>query len=197
MFIFLDCVQFPRRGWVHRNQLLSQQGEKAWLTLPLQKGDRNTTMIKDLCFLDDAQDTLLKQLDSFPALRTMKADQPELFSLISDLGDDATEYLIKTAIYTARKLGINKPFIRSSTLNVSRDLKAQDRIIAIAKAVDATEYINLAGGVDLYDPSAFSKNGLNLHFLPQYEGSYLSMLERLIHEQPEQVSEEIMNGISL
>ena len=37
-----DCVQFPRRGWVHRNRLPGRNGETQWLTLPLQKATTGT-----------------------------------------------------------------------------------------------------------------------------------------------------------
>ena len=34
LFVIYDCVQFPRRGWVHRNQLPGANGQPNWLTLP-------------------------------------------------------------------------------------------------------------------------------------------------------------------
>ena len=37
LFVVFDCVQFPRRGWVHRNRLPDAQGRARWLTLPLSK----------------------------------------------------------------------------------------------------------------------------------------------------------------
>ena len=45
----LNDVQFPRRGWVHRNRVTNNNGELDWLTLPIQKCERNT-LIKDLEF---------------------------------------------------------------------------------------------------------------------------------------------------
>ena len=36
LFVVYDCVQFPRRGWVHRNQLPDAAGKLDWLTLPLE-----------------------------------------------------------------------------------------------------------------------------------------------------------------
>lgn len=38
LFVVFDCVQFPRRGWVHRYK--DEKGD--WVTLPLQKAPRNT-----------------------------------------------------------------------------------------------------------------------------------------------------------
>ena len=37
LFVIYDCVQFPRRGWVHRNRLLDRSGKLRWLTLPLDR----------------------------------------------------------------------------------------------------------------------------------------------------------------
>lgn len=190
-FIVLDCVQFPRRGWVHRNQLSNDVGEKAWLTLPLLKGERDTTRILDLRFPVDARDTLIRQFPRFPALRSLEKDHPELFEQVCCVGEDVTEYLIGTLKHATAQLGIDRPYIRSSSLGIPQHLKAQDRILAIAKAVGATEYVNLPGGVDLYDAAEFAKAGIRLHFLPPYNGAYVSMLERLIFESPDRVREEI------
>ncbi len=190
-FVFLDCVQFPRRGWVHRNQLSNDAGEKTWLTLPLLKGERDTTRIMDLRFPPDARDILVRQFSRFPATRFLERDDPELFAHICDVGEDVTEYLIRTLKRATEQLGIDRPSIRSSSLAIPPHLKAKDRILAIAKAVGATEYVNLPGGVDLYDPAEFAGEGLRLRFLPPYNGSYVSMLERLIREDSDRVREEI------
>jgi len=191
LFVFLDCVQFPRRGWVHRNQLLNDVGEKAWLTLPLLKGERDTTRIQDLRFPPDAHDILIRQFSRFPVLRSLEREHPELFEQVCDVGEDVTEYLIRTLTRATAQLGIDRPHIRSSSLGIPPHLKAQDRILAIARAVGASDYLNLPGGVDLYDRAEFAREGLHLHFLPPYNGSYVSMLERLIREEPDLVRKEI------
>ena len=36
VFVAYDCVQFPRRGWVHRNRLPTATGMSDWLTLPVR-----------------------------------------------------------------------------------------------------------------------------------------------------------------
>jgi len=48
IFLFLDDVQFPRTGWVHRNKFHTINSGIEWITLPLEKGDRNSTKITDL-----------------------------------------------------------------------------------------------------------------------------------------------------
>ena len=37
-FVIYDCVQYQRRGWLHRNKLLNHKNKPQWLTLPLEKG---------------------------------------------------------------------------------------------------------------------------------------------------------------
>ena len=53
-FIILDTVQFPRRGWVHRN-CVHKDGKENWITLPIKKCPRDT-LIKDLKFRPDADE---------------------------------------------------------------------------------------------------------------------------------------------
>ena len=68
IFVALDCVQFPRRGWVHRNQLHDQTGQRNWISLPLLKSNRDTTRICDLKFNSDAKKLFLDQSRRFPCL---------------------------------------------------------------------------------------------------------------------------------
>ncbi len=52
LFVIYDCVQFPRRGWVHRNRLPDAKGERRWLTLPLAPAPYDAR-IQDLVFAQD------------------------------------------------------------------------------------------------------------------------------------------------
>src|SRR5215468_11415162 len=64
LFVIYDCVQFPRRGWVHRNPLVDEAGVERWLTLPLEKASREI-LIRDLRFVKDAAELLEQRLRSF------------------------------------------------------------------------------------------------------------------------------------
>src|SRR5437660_8507371 len=64
LFVLYDCVQFPRRGWVHRNRLLDASGKERWLTLPLEKAARDAR-IQDLRFAADAKSAFLDRLRPF------------------------------------------------------------------------------------------------------------------------------------
>src|SRR3954468_7197414 len=65
LFVVYDCVQFPRRGWVHRNKLVDRSGAARWLTLPLEKAPQEVA-IRDLRFPADAAERLAERLQQFP-----------------------------------------------------------------------------------------------------------------------------------
>src|SRR3954463_11111762 len=65
LFVIYDCVQFPRRGWVHRNQLPAAHGQASWLTLPLAKGPE-AWLIRGLAFSGEAEKLLAERLRPFP-----------------------------------------------------------------------------------------------------------------------------------
>lgn len=187
LFVSYDCVQFPRRGWVHRNQLTHVNGNKEWLTLPLAKADRDTTRIMDLAFAEDAQATWAERLKQFPAL----AEDTPWMQQVRILSGAPADYLFHGLKMVSRILGHECKFATSSDLKLAPEIRGEDRILAIAKHFGATEYINASGGTELYDAKRFKDEGITLKFLTAYDGNYTSMLERLQREDPAAVKAEI------
>src|SRR3954469_8726601 len=61
LFVIYDCVQFPRRGWVHRNKLADASGVERWLTLPIAKAPRDVR-IHELRFSHDAREAMAERM---------------------------------------------------------------------------------------------------------------------------------------
>lgn len=163
LFVIYNDVQFNRRWYTHRQKVSTRNGEKKWFTLPFKKSDRDTTRICDLEWQEG------KERDV----------SPEDF-VISVIG----------IICCALRIPFNK-VIKSYSLNIDPSIKGQDRIIAICKKLGATEYINSPGGRSLYDEEAFGYHGIKLTFLPDYNGSYENIIERILKENPEDIRKEI------
>lgn len=197
VFVVLDCVQFPRRGWVHRNRLNNANDEPQWLTLPLAKGDRDTTRICDLQFAANARQMMLEQFPRFSCLKDLENNEPQLSAILSDFDVSPVEYLVRGLEWATERLGLVRPIVMSSSLEIPVELKAQDRIIEIAKRMGATHYINAPGGQGLYEMDAFDAAGLSLGFLEDYAGSYQSMLQRLLSEDPSTVAQEVRRNTLL
>lgn len=157
LFVIYDCVQWNRRGRVHR-----YMANTGWITLPIKKTNRDFTRIVDMQWQDGKENSL----------------SPADF-VIASMGHICTT--------------LDLPFncARSSGMSIDSSVHGQDRIIAICKALGATEYVNSPGGRELYDERVFSDNGIRLSFLPEWRGDFRSVLIRLDEETPEEIRRDI------
>ena len=183
--VMFDCVQFPRRGWVHRNRFALANGELDWLTLPIEKADRDVR-IDALQFQQGADVRLRDALHRFPLLDSAATKHHPLLDAMLATGESSVApYLVGLVDTVARALRIEKPMVRSSTLNIDPELHGQDRVIAIARTMGASRYVNPSGGRELYDHASFERAGMELCFLTPYEGASDSTLTRILAEGPE------------
>jgi len=107
------------------------------------------------------------------------------------------EFIYKSVTEISKFLEIDTKFVISSTLPVDHELKAQDRVIAICKALNTTTYINPPGGVDLYSKETFQENGIALEFLQsepirytQFKNDFiasLSIIDVMMFNSPEEI----------
>lgn len=188
LFVIFDCVQFPRRGWVHRNQLPNANGDLTWLTLPLEKAPRDAT-ISSLRLRSDASTALQLEMRRFPALQSPSAHCEAIKSAILPSEGEvmAVDYLERLLGECCKAMGIPFNVLRSSSLKIGDDIHGAERIIAIARRLGAQRYVNAPGGRALYGREDFAHAGLELRFLTEYSGAHTSILYRLITE-PSQLS---------
>jgi hypothetical protein len=191
-FVVFDCVQFPRRGRVHRCQVPAPGGGEEWLTLPLQPAPREV-LIRDLRFAADARAEFDRRLARHAWLGAARGATAERVRahLHAPL-DDVVDYLEAGLRLVGDVLGFAPRMRRSSSLAIDPSLHAQDRIIAIAKACGATDYVNPPAGRALYAPEAFVAADLRLHFLPDYDGPHAHLLPALLTHAPEALRADVL-----
>jgi hypothetical protein len=182
VLVLFDCVQFPRRGRVHRTAGVDRSGRSTWLTLPLAKAPR-ATAIKDMAFSADATAAFEERLARSTWLRpTLDWLPPAIAAHVNAPLLDVVDYLEAGLVGVAEYLGLPARIIRSSSLSVDPGLRGQDRVLAICEQLGAKAYVNAPGGRGLYNPSAFAARGIDLRFLPPYQGQPESMLQALARE---------------
>ncbi len=177
VFVIFDCVQFIRRGWVHRNQFPDARGDAGWLTLPLKHAAFDAP-IRDLEFAPDAEMRMAERMRAFPSLLRLN-DEAAGFLRPSAFRGDVVGYLEDQLRAACDLFGLTTRLMRSSSLAVPPEFKGQHRVLEIARRVGATDYINAPSGVALYDAELYRSQGVNLHFLEPFEGPYWSLLHRL------------------
>lgn len=191
LFVIYDCVQFARRGWLHRNKLKDASGQPRWLTLPLEKAPQDV-LIRDLCFPDNAAAELAERLKPFP-LAVTPATQHIVDALL-DVRGTPVDYIERLLEITATYCGLPWRVVRSSTLGVPPEFRGQDRIIEIARRLGADRYVNASGGRDLYDSAAFERAGLELRFLVEYQGPLASILQRMLDDDRAELARDVADG---
>ncbi len=193
LFVLYDCVQFPRRGWVHRNRLPDASGQPQWLTLPLAPAPQSVR-IDGLTFQANAHEVLAARLRRFPLLRAVPDRARTVMRALRDVGGSPVDYLERLLHAVADHLGLPWRVVRSSTLALPESLRGQQRVLAIARHFDASCYVNAPGGRALYDSVAFAAAGMRLRFLPDYQGSSASILHRILTEDPAALADDITSS---
>jgi hypothetical protein len=180
LVVLFDCVQFKRRGRIHRNLLRGPRDRTLWLTLPLTKQPRNTRIV-DLRFRDGGADEFVTRCRFFDALNNPKPDAQAVAAACLRLDPDrpVIDYLQATLQAVLGTLSLSPRILRSSSLGIPEGVKGQDRILEICRRLAARRYINVSGGTTLYDPAAFERSGIDLRFLGRFTASRFSILQDL------------------
>ncbi|MDF9617281.1 WbqC family protein [Pseudomonas entomophila] len=164
-FVFYDDVNFIKGGWINRNRLLLS-GDVRYFTVPLSGASPNLKINQVKVQPKAAWERKLLE-----SIRQSYAKAPHFaacFDLIKDVLDGDAESIAALArrsiIKSAERLGYDVAFVETSAIYGNAELSAADRVIDICVKEQASQYVNLPGGKDLYSHDAFARRGVALHF---------------------------------
>ncbi len=176
IFVFLDDVQFDRRGWRNRNRIKTAHGTK-WLTIPvLSKNHQNEgTPINriPICW-DRSWNT-----NHWSTLQHAYARAPyfERYAPILEKAYQSrtallSDFTIELTILLSEELGLKgKRFVRSSEVG-GKGAKT-DLVISILEKVGASHYISGPSAQDYIEPEKLDAAGIGLEYMdyhyPEYE----------------------------
>jgi len=181
LFVVYDDVQFPRRGWLHRNKLIDRGGEERWLTLPLRPAPQEV-LIRDLAFADNAEPELAERLRPFDLDTPQVAQAAPILERLRAPEPSPLAYIVELLELTCAALEIPCNLAMASDHAIPPHVRGQDRILALCHSLGATRYLNSPGGRDLYDEAGFADAGIELAFLDPFQGRGGSILQRLLTE---------------
>lgn len=154
IFVYLDNVQFHRRGVQNRNQVRGGQGT-VWLTVPVSatRGAR----IDEVRIADQAWRKKHASSIRIAYARAAHASRLQpLLALYDRPWDKLVDLNIATTEWLFGELGVKARRVRASQLG-ALDGQKDDLLIAICRAVGATRYMSGNGARAYQDPRKFER----------------------------------------
>lgn len=207
VFVIYDNIKYTKKGWINRNRMLLN-GSDAIFSLPLRKDSDSLDVVQREISSDFDREKMLNQLRGAYRRAPFFNDVfPLLENIIQNTDNNLFRYIRYSVEEVCKALGIETKIVTSSDLPAGHDLKSQDKVIALCKAVGADAYINSIGGVELYDKNVFSENGIDLSFLKprslnytQFGGEFipwLSIIDVMMFNPMGEVSKVAHNNFDL
>lgn len=208
VFVVYDNIQFTKKGWIHRNRILSQ-GDSKLFTIPLKK---------DSDYLDIRQRIISADFKTFKdkLLRSLKNDYQNApyfkstYTLLENLLNyndlNLFQFIYNSIVQICKTLNIRTEIVISSSLPIDHALTSQHKVIEICKHLKATHYLNTIGGLELYQKKDFLNEHIHLHFIKsqdiiykQFQDTFvpwLSILDVMMFNTKEEIT-DMLNSYQL
>jgi len=192
-FIVYDTFNYIKSGWVNRNRLLVVGHGPVYFTAATEHGS-SFSQIRDIKLTARSR-WRKKLLDTFTMNYKRCPFFEETYDLIEPIiayeTDSLAALATKSIVDVCNHLGIKtsliiNPVYDELEANLQRDslresfpeVKLQNpsksclRLIAVCQMRGANEYVNAAGGQELYSKDEFKANGIDLRFLQTRDQPY-------------------------
>jgi len=166
-FVVYDNIEFTKKGWINRNRILVN-GTDSYITLPLKKDSDYLPIQKRYLadtWLSERKKILNRIFESYKKAPHFDSVYPIIEQCLLNNDINLFGFILNSIETIAQYLNISTSLIISSSLDINHNLKSEKKAIAICKAKQADVYINLAGGMDLYNKLNFANEGIDLLFI--------------------------------
>ncbi|MCA0446055.1 MAG: WbqC family protein [Bacteroidetes bacterium] len=172
-FVIYDDCTFIKQGWINRNRILLN-GKDFLISIPIKDLSSNALICNS--FISNNIEWRDKMLKTISQAYTKSSEYPKVFPLIYDIlntkHDNLVDFIFSSLKVICEYLEIKTNFLISSSLNISKEVKSQNKVISICKELNANIYVNPIGGQELYSNSIFSSQNIELKFLKTNHISY-------------------------
>ena len=196
LFIIFDDVQFTKRTYITRNQILLN-GKEHRFSLPVLGASQNKTIMEleadpNLDLLETIRHAYAKAPYFDPVLQLV-------LRILRYREKNLAKFLGHSLQVICNYIGIETKLIYSSDVALTETGK--QKIIPLCKHFSTHTYINREGGVKIYNPEDFSREGIDLRFITMDEDittrpRFLSIIDTLMYYSPEAM-QAILNKCQL
>ena len=207
-FVLYDDVQYIKRGWINRNNLLCNKKPHMFVFSIIK--DHQYKNINERFYINGFNIEKEKFLNT---LKTFYKKAPYfigIYSLIEKIlvypDNNVSEFNENSLKIMCEYLDIKTQFIKSTDLSKNKELKGEYKIIQINKILNSNCYINSIGGIELYLKENFQKENIKLNFIKmkdvnyrQFDGEFvsnLSIVDVLMFNSKEEVK-KLLNEYEL
>lgn len=172
-FIIFDDVNFIKRGWINRNQILVN-GKAFLFSIPVKNASQNRHINEHEVVSDEEWRPKLIETIRRAYVHAPQFSQffPLLESIIQYENVNLSSFIAHSLQSIDDFIGITTDIVPSSSSYANSDLKAQERIIDICKKEKAATYVNPPGGRELYEKADFNQIGIDLRFVKPHFNNY-------------------------
>lgn len=176
-FVLFDDAQYMRHGWVNRNRILKPGGGWQYILVPLKKHGM-TDSIKTIQADSTKRwkELIIRQLDHYKKKAPHYIEVSAIVSeALSGVNDHRISAINRTVIEKiCDNLEIETTIVTSSEMNFTYSDVSEpgEWALRISEQLGASEYINPAGGADLFDPEKFTRSNIKLSFLNSHDIVY-------------------------
>ena len=173
-FVFLDDVNFIKKGWIHKNKVRDRNGIVD-IRIPLSGVSQNR-LINEInvfeyeIFISKFQKTLNH---CYGKVEGYKRVAPEFKLMLEEFkGQTISDFNIHSMEWIFRMCDIECETFKSSEIPRVVNEKGEARIINLCKHFNADIYFNLPGGINIYEENNFRQNSLELKFISRPTKTY-------------------------
>jgi hypothetical protein len=186
LFIVYDNIQYTKSGWINRNRLC-RNGEMVTFSLPLKSASDHLDVRERELAADFKREKLLNKIkEAYRPAGQFAAVFPVIERIVGFEDGNLFRFLRHSIACICDFLDISTEIRISSSIDIDHELKGQDKVLALCRAVGADLYVNAIGGMDLYSKDAFRAEGIELQFIrskpyeyPQSDRAFLPSLSIL------------------
>lgn len=165
VFVIYDNIEFTKKGWINRNRFLLN-GKPETFSIPVKKSNDYLHVVERTISPEFKPQKMFARFEGAYKKAPFWKEHEELIrEVLGHAETNLFEYIAHSVQSFSEVLAIKPKVIRSSQVDIDHDLKGQDKVLAICKALEAKTYINTSGGVELYDRSAFAEQSIELQFI--------------------------------
>ncbi|MEO9895431.1 MAG: WbqC family protein [Paracoccaceae bacterium] len=206
-FVVYDKIKFTKKGWMNRNRML-RNGEPVTFSIPVTKASDFLDVHERSVSESFEPSKLINQIKGNYAKAPMCGEvMPLIEKVVGYQSENLFDFIFHSIQETCLHLEIDTPLSVSSEVESASGLRSEDRVMGLCGDLGASVYTNPIGGVELYDPSTFKANGIELRFLRSENVNYgqfnapfqpaLSILDVIMFNDPDRIAAWLREGYSI